>query len=137
MYENYEYSRILMELPVGLKRDVMWFLAGHVGGENRLGRGELVTMLRRMPVYSKKRLVRLDRLVRLAIAELQEDGYPILSDSGKGGYWLAGSREEVEGMCAEMESRAQKLLEKVRALRQADKLAWVEPEAVEQLRMGI
>ena len=138
MTENSVYKAILGEVPEGIKRDVMTVLSGHVGNERRMSRQMIAAMLRYLqPVYKNKRAVRLDRMVRLAIAELQEEGYAILSDSGKGGYWLAGSKDEVEKTALEMESRAEKLRKKALALRKAGKQAWVKPEGAEQLRLEI
>lgn len=136
MTENIRYWAIVQEMPAGLGRDVMTALQGHVGVDQRVGRDRLVGALLRLPEYRGKNAVRMDRLVRLAIADLQEAGYPILSSSGLGGYWLAGSREEIEGMCAEIESRAERLQDKARALRGAKKLVYEDEPVVIQMSFG-
>lgn len=137
MGENFGYWSIINEMPAGMARDVMAALTGHIGSEARLERRKLVAALRRMPDYQDKAWVRLDRMVRKAIAELQENGYPVLSDSGKGGYWLASNREEIEGMCKEIESRVEKLKDKARALRTAGKLAWQDETQAKQMRLDV
>lgn len=137
MGDNVYYYGILLEMPVGLAKDVMKILTEHVGSDRRIRRAHLVAMLRLLGAYKGKAWVRMDRMVRLAIAELQEKGYPVLSDSGRGGYWLASGPEEIEGMCREIESRDEKLQDKARALRRTGKRAWVDEKQARQMRMDV
>jgi hypothetical protein len=130
---NMVFFEIARDLDRGIERDVMTVLAGHQGKARRVSRSALVEKIGRLPEYRGKNLVRVDRQVRLAIVKLQEQGYPILSDSGKGGYWLAGTPEEVEATCAELLSRCEKLQDKVRNLRKARRLVWGEPEERNQI----
>lgn len=59
-----------------------------------------------------------DRKIRAAIASMQDRLVPIVSSSGKAGYRLDVSRQTAERMALEMESRATKLLDKARRIRQ-------------------
>ncbi len=135
MSGNLNYQTIIEETPAGIQQDVMGVLAGHVGSEQRISREKLVDTLAHDPVYRSKRRVRLDRMVRKAIADLQELGYPILSDSGKGGYWLAGNKEEVEGMLREIGSRVVHLGKKYSALARAGKRTFAMDGPAVQLRL--
>ncbi len=58
-----------------------------------------------------------DRQIRDAIADLQEQGYPIIASSGAAGYRLAINDEERLDYIHEIEARINKLELKVRALR--------------------
>lgn len=126
MAHNPIYDRLLEQVTPGLERRIMEILVDHIGQENRIKRDDLV----RRVIYGYGSFPRLsdtdDRKVRLAIASLQEQGYPILSDSGEGGRWLA-KPDEIEGYIAELESRRERLHEKIKALRRADRMAWVTP----------
>lgn len=126
MATNPIYERLLPQVTDETERRIMEILVEHVGQENRIACDDLV----RQAIYGYGSFARPkatdDRKVRLAIASLQEQGYPILSDSGEGGRWLA-KPEEIETYVAELESRREALAQKIRALRQADKLAWIDP----------
>ena len=124
---NPVYNHLLLQVTPGLERRIMQIMIDHIGQENRIKREDLV----RRAIYGDGSFARItdsdDRKLRAAIADLQGQGYPILSDSGEGGRWLA-KPEEIVGYVAELESRREALAEKIRALRRADKLAWVAQE---------
>lgn len=56
-----------------------------------------------------------DRQVRDAIAELRNQGYPIVSNSGTPGYYYDPSK--MDEIIADMESRISKMAQTVRAMR--------------------
>ena len=68
-----------------------------------------------------------DRQVRDAIAELRNQGYPIVSNSGAPGYYYDPGK--VDEIIADMESRIQKMARTVRAMRRG------RNEAVRQLEV--
>jgi hypothetical protein len=98
----------------------------HVGKENRIQRDDLV----RRAIYGDGSFAHItyadDRKVRFVIASLQEQGFPKLSDSGEGSRLLA-KPDEIDGYISELESRRERLHEKIVALRRADRLVWVNP----------
>lgn len=110
------FDEIKNSADAALERAIVNILRSHVGKAHRITRKELVRKATGKLVASLAD----DRKVRLAIASLQGQGYPILSDSGAGGYWL-GEPGEIEGYIAELESRRATLAEKIRALRNARK----------------
>lgn len=129
MAHNPIYERLLLEVTPGLKREIMRVLLDHIGANNRISRKDLLTaVFHNKPELFARITDAEDRKLRLAIAELQQEGYPILSDSAEGGRWLA-LPDEIEAYVAELESRIEKLREKILALRQGEhKMVWVEPE---------
>jgi len=110
---NEVYERILASMPQCLERKVLAVLRGHVGSANRITREGLVRIIFQKPWSSN---CTEDRQIREVIASLQMR-VPILSDSGRGGYWLAGSAEEINTYAGEIVSRARELEEKARRLR--------------------
>lgn len=122
------YEDLLSQVTPGLERRIMDILSRHIGRENRIRRADLV----RRAIYGDGSFARIspsdDRKVRMAIANLQAQGYPILSDSGEGGRWLA-RMDEVEPYIAELESRREALAVKIRALRTTGKWKWEWVEA--------
>ena len=58
-----------------------------------------------------------DRQIRDAIADLQEQGYPIIASSGAAGYRLAINDQERLEYIREIEARIKKLENKLHALR--------------------
>ena len=64
------------------------------GRENAITRGELMKITG-LP----------DREIRAAIKKLVRQGNPILSSSGKAGYWLSDSWEEINSFIKEYERR--------------------------------
>lgn len=57
-----------------------------------------------------------DRALRREISELRKNGYPVCTDSRKGGYWI-GEGEDVKRLTKELESRAFDLLETSRRIK--------------------
>lgn len=112
---NSYYEKIVKNMPMGLDRQVMSVLQHHVGSANRISRGDLVRA-----VFFKEcgKDSTEDRQVREVISQLQNE-HPILSDSGKGGYFLAGNLVELNAYANEIISRARELESKARKLRAA------------------
>jgi hypothetical protein len=110
------YDVIRADMPPGLKRRVLHILSGHKGSDNRIARINLVKQA--FNIFSNDEVTETqDRQVRDAIAELRRARHMICSDSGEGGYFIAGNYEEVLRIAAEMDSRAMDLLEKSRILK--------------------
>lgn len=133
MTTNLIYEHIVASMPPGVEKTVMTVLvsAGAVGGDHRIKRAHLVAEV--FP-GDQRAWSTLDRLTRLAVESLQQQGYPVLSDSGEGGYWLAANDAEKEIYIDELESRRARLTEKILNLRKAKKLEWIEPVRVSQSR---
>lgn len=104
------YRQILASAPCGLHRRVLFELGAHVGFEQRVPRQALVRRL-----FGRVNSTT-DRQARDAIADLQEAGCPILSDSGEGGYWLAATSREADPYLSEIESRIARLSAKRRGI---------------------
>ena len=120
------YQQIVSKMPEGLGKQIMTILALHIGEKNRISRARLVLELfGYIPKNSKNSTE--DRQMRRTIEELVEQGYPVCSSSGKGGYYLASSKEEREVCIRELISRRECLDIRIRQLRSANKLEWVEP----------
>jgi len=110
------YDEILATMPPGLDKKILRILAGHLGENNRISRGDLVKLA--LYKFSDNDITETDdRLVRETISRLRHDGHLICSSSGTGGYYMASSYDDVENMRAEMESRAMDLLEQSRTLK--------------------
>lgn len=58
-----------------------------------------------------------DRRIRKAIEALREWGCPIMSSASGKGYWMADKPGEIEIFIAELESRREKMADKIRAMR--------------------
>lgn len=105
-----KYLQIRAACPAGLALRVLAVLARHVGQDKRITREALVRQMFGRNTNST------DRMTRDAIADLQEAGYPILSSSAAGGYWLASSRSEALCYLAEIEARIVRLSAKRRGI---------------------
>lgn len=114
MTTNRYYEVIIRSMPMGLERQVMSALQTRVGSQSRISRAELVRVIYQRDWSNN---CSEDRQIRETIATLQER-YPILSDSGRGGYWLAGSMDEINTYVAEIVSRARELETKARNLKE-------------------
>jgi hypothetical protein len=78
------------------------------------------------------------RKARQVLETLIEDyGIPICSHSGKAGRWLAGTQDEINTAAAERESRAAKLIESARKLRNAKLPANVERVTSAVVQQGL
>lgn len=113
MATNPVYEKILATMPDGLERSLMNVLQHHVGNDKRISRAMLVRMIFNRPWSAN---CTEDRQIREAISSLQKT-VPVLSDSGKGGYYLASSADEIKLYAEEIVSRARELEEKARWLR--------------------
>jgi hypothetical protein len=118
-------------MPPGLKRRVLHILSGHKGNDNRIARVDLVKQA--FNIFSDIEVTETqDRQVREVIADLRHEGNLICSDSGLGGYWMAGSYDDVVRMTNELKSRAMELLDQSRTL-ERKAMEWFGP----QLKMKI
>ena len=120
------YQHIVSKMPEGLGKQIMTILALHIGEKNRISRARLVLELFGYIPKNNKNSTE-DRQMRRAIEELIQQGYPVCSSSGKGGYYLASSKEEREVCIRELASRRECLDQRIRQLRSANKLEWIEP----------
>jgi hypothetical protein len=120
MTTNRVYEHITATKPKDLKQMILQELKDHIGSTRRIQRRHLVEKIAQRlasQLEMDRSLITLDRQVRQSIEDLQLKGYPIISDSGQGGYWMAETYAEREAYIAEIESRANKLMEKARKLR--------------------
>jgi len=118
------YLNIAKTMPEDLERRILILLASQPH-KKRLTRLQMI-----LHIFGEKALAETiksklqnstyDRQIRLAIANLQEMGIPILSDSGKGGYFI-GDKDDIENYTNELVSRRDKLTQKIQYLRTADK----------------
>jgi flagellar motility protein MotE (MotC chaperone) len=116
------YRHIQETAPADLERRIMEILeaARKSSPGTNITRPELVlqifgihtTAFSRQPSASTK-----DRQIRDAIADLQEQGYPIIASSGAAGYRLAINDQERLEYIREIEARIKKLENKLHALR--------------------
>jgi hypothetical protein len=109
---NTVYSKILATIPSNLHTRIITELSFHIGKENRITKEALIRHLFNDVTTTT------DRQTRDAIADLQEAGFPILSDSGDGGYWLASSPREADPYLYEIESRIMRLSSKRKGILQ-------------------
>ena len=93
------YQKIRAASPSVLPRLILIELSRHIGEDNRIPKNELIIKV------MGKVTTTTDRQVRDAIADLQTQDYPILSDSGEGGYWIASNNREADSYLAELNSR--------------------------------
>ncbi len=115
-YPEAVFTEIQHSIPANLRERLLAILQQHVGKENRISRKALVEKSCGVKLaVSELANSTFDRQVRIVLDELQ-DTHPILSSSGAGGYYYAGSAEEIARYAAELDSRAHKLLQKSRRL---------------------
>ena len=79
-----------------MKDQLKHILESHQGRQSAITRRELRRLL--------ELDIREDRALRLTIAELRREGFPILSSSSAG-YYLPANRKELEDCLAEFRSR--------------------------------
>lgn len=113
------YEKIVATMPEGLEKQVFTVLMGHIGSENRISRECLVykvfgVLLGKKDLHTSSH----DRQVRRAIVNLQNQGAPIMSDSGKPGYYL-GSAKDREVAIGELVRRRNALDQKIKSLKKA------------------
>jgi hypothetical protein len=97
------YQQILASIPSDLHLQLMTELSCHIGSENRVTK---IILIKRL--FGKVTSTT-DRQTRDAIADLQEAGFPVLSDSSDGGYWLASTSREADAYLNEIDSRIKRL----------------------------
>jgi len=120
------YDEIRAAMPAGLEKTVLHILSGHKGSDNRIARIDLVRQS--LNIYSDDDVSEIDdRKVREAIANLRHEGHLVCSDSGAGGYYIAGSYNDVVRMTAELESRAADMLQQSRMLKRKA-MEWFGPQ---------
>jgi hypothetical protein len=103
------YNNLVNHIPPGLYQDVFRLLASTTK-DRRITRQGLI-----MATHAE------DRQLRDVIADLvTQYRIPILSESGKPGYWLAETEAEKQESIAELLSRAEQLTERAKALRKAE-----------------
>ena len=110
---NKKYEEILNTMPEGLDKQVLSILSYHVGRENAITRKGLISAIDGKPFSGDIQTSSLDRQIREAISGLQETTL-IISDSGKGGYYIPANMEEVKDYTSEITSRARELENKAR-----------------------
>ena len=114
------YNNLVNHIPPGLYQDVFRMLASTTKS-SRITRQGLVNALHAD-----------DRQLRDVIADLVTNyRIPILSESGKPGYWLADSDDEKQESIAELRSRAKQLNERALALEKA------QVPAAKELRQAV
>lgn len=102
-------------IPADLPDRVLSVVQQHRGKADAISRKGLIKNV--FGYLPKGDLVnsREDRQVRLVLLDLQ-DKHPILSSSGKGGYFYAASADEITAYARELESRAVALHKKSKKL---------------------
>ena len=124
MTTNKVYEAILANIPAGLHRKVFQVMLEHVGSEKRCRRDALIfKVFGYIPKNWKDS--KEDRQLRRVIEELQTMRFPILSDSGPGGYYMPATEEERAAYVAELKSRRDKLTDKINALADSN-MAWLD-----------
>lgn len=92
-----------------------------------LGRGQRISKEALSLALLKKYTSTTDRQIRDAVAQLQEEGELIVTDSEDGGYFYAETPADVERYLADIQSRMQKLTMKRDAMLRA---MWAKFRAV-------
>lgn len=113
-YEIFE-TEIKPAIPPDLPDRVLAVVARHRGKANAITRKRLLQSVFGYLPKGDLANSREDRQMRLVLLDLQ-GRYPILSSSGRGGYFYAESAEEIDAYASELESRAAALHEKSRKL---------------------
>lgn len=127
------FDEIESSIPDDLPERVLAAVQRYRGKDNPISRPELVqAVFGRLPEGSLSNS-REDRQIRRVLPDLQEK-YPILSSSGKGGYYYAESADEILAYAAELKSRAIALEQKSRSLL---KLAATFGQDVKQLHLPL
>ncbi len=114
---NQTHAQIKATMPDDLEQQVFKVLVEHqaFGRTNAMRREHLVNLVFGVRPLSSLSNSKEDRQIRRAIANLQSEGIPIVSDSYSGGYYL-GTTAEIRDYIGELRSRIQKLIKKADAL---------------------
>jgi hypothetical protein len=105
------YDELISCMPAGLEHEVLSVLNQHVGKENRIAFRSLVIQV--MGKFNSTT----ERQVREAIERLRkEQTIPVMSESGRGGRWLAASQDEIDANLTEWRARRRNLDEVIQAL---------------------
>lgn len=108
------YENIKASIPNNLHLNIKAVLVYHVGAENAVSKEELSDKL--FGTHSSTT----DRQIRDAIAEMvTEDDEPIVTNTGRGGYYYAGTPEEIDENIADLQDRIIQLGKRVESLRRA------------------
>lgn len=108
------YEHIKASVPNNLHLNIKAVLVYHVGAENAVSKEELSDKL--FGVHSSTT----DRQIRDAIAEMViEDDEPIVTNTGRGGYYYAGTPEEIDANIADLQDRINQLERRIESLRRA------------------
>jgi len=94
---------------------------GYIGKKHRVTRRELAIEL------LGKFTQRTDRMIRKS-----KEGLPILSSSGKSGYYLAAYQEEIDAYIQENKNRITSLQQNIHAAKKI-KLPYLQPDHMKQL----
>jgi len=109
----------LKALEPGVERALLRVLSWHVGKESAITKPNILIGIKQHGFTVH------ERAFRALVNDLRKRGHLICS--GSDGYWLAGSREEMEEFLErEVHSRAMDLLEQEKVLRSAMYARWGE-----------
>ena len=108
------YENIKARTPDNIHLNIKAVLVYHVGEENALSKEELSIKLFGIHTATT------DRQIRDAIAEMvTEDDEPIVTNTGRGGYYYAGTPEEIDENIADLQDRIIQLGKRVESLKRA------------------
>ena len=108
------YEDIKARTPENIHLNIKAVLVYHVGAENAVSKEELSDKL--FGTHSSTT----DRQIRDAIAEMvTEDDEPIVTNTGRGGYYYAGTPEEIDMNIADLQDRINQLERRIESLRRA------------------
>ncbi len=111
---NTIYEDIKARTPDNIHLNIKAVLVYHVGAENAVSKEELSIKL--FGVHTDTT----DRQIRDAIAELVTDvDEPIVTNTGRGGYYYAGTPEEIDQNIADLQDRIIQLQKRIEGLRRA------------------
>jgi len=111
---NTIYEDIKSRTPENIHLDIKAILVYHVGAENALSKEELSIKL--FGVHTDTT----DRQIRDAIAEMvTEYDEPIVTNTRRGGYYYAGTPEEIDQNIADLQDRINQLQKRIEGLRRA------------------
>jgi hypothetical protein len=124
MTTNKAYTVILETMPEGLEKKILNILLEKIAADDHscASRRDLIIEIFHIAPPDDLSSCYEDRQIRIAIQKLIDDRYPVISNSGKGGYRLEATKSNREAYIIELESRKKRLEEKIKALLNADRL---------------